>query len=93
MREQRILRDRIGDAVLVKSYLIGIILNHSSMDAIITYDNSNRTEKTFRSFVKEIGTYNFNHSFMLLPLELINYIIFYSGTKWIKLFVITLDNK
>ena len=80
-------------AVLVKTYLMGISLNYSSRDAIITYDNSNRTEKTFRSFVNEVRQYKFNHSFMLLPLEWIDYIIFFVAIKQIKLFIIILDNK
>jgi len=80
-------------AVLVKNYLMGIFLNNSSMDAIIIYDNSNRTEKTFRSFVKEIRQHNSNHFFMLLPQERLNYVIFFAGTKPINLFINTLDNR
>ena len=80
-------------AVLVKNYLKGIFLNNSFMDAISTYDNSNRTEKTFRTFVNEIRQYNFIHSFMMLPQERINYILIFSDIKQIKLFIITLDNE
>ena len=79
--------------VLVKNYLNGIFLNNSSMDAIITYDNSNRIEKAFKSFVNEIRQYNFDHSFMLLPQERIDYILFFAGIKQINLFINTLDNR
>lgn len=69
-------------AVLVKNYTKDIYLNNPFVDAIITYDNLNRTEKSFMKLVREIKQYKFSHAFMLLPNEKLNYVLFMSGIKY-----------
>ena len=69
-------------AVLVKNYTKDIYLNNPFVDAIITYDNLNKTEKSFMELVSEIKQYKFSHAFMLLPNEKLNYVLFMSGIKY-----------
>ncbi len=69
-------------AVLVKNYTKDIYLNNPFVDAIITYDNLNKTEKSFMKLVREIKQYKFSHAFMLLPNEKLNYVLFMSGIKY-----------
>ena len=59
-------------AVLVKNYTKDIYLNNPFVDAIITYENLNKTEKSFMELVREIKQYKFSHAFMLLPNEKLN---------------------
>jgi heptosyltransferase-2 len=67
-------------AVLVREYTRDIYLNNPYIDEIIIYDE----EKSFKSFirmVKKIRSFNFNHAFMLLPNERLNYILFFAKIK------------
>ena len=66
-------------ALLVKNNNKDIFFNNPYVDAIITYDNADKTEKTFWELGKEIRQYKFTHSFMLLPKERLNYILFFAG--------------
>ena len=68
-------------AVLVKNYTKDIYFNNPYVDEIITFDNSDKSDKKFWSIVREIHTFNFTHSFMLLPNKKLNYILFFSGIK------------
>lgn len=69
-------------AVLVKHYTQDIYLNNSNVDEIITYDNPDKTEKSFWQLVREIKQFKFSHAFMLLPNEKLNYALFISGIKY-----------
>ncbi len=69
-------------AVLVKNYTKDIYLNNPNVDEIITYDNPDKTEKSFWELVSEIKQYKFSHAFMLLPNEKLNYALFFSGIKY-----------
>lgn len=69
-------------AVLVKNYTKDIYLNNPNVDEIITYDNSDKTEKSFWGLVREIKRFKFSHAFMLLPNEKLNFILFASGVKY-----------
>ena len=69
-------------AVLVKHYTKDIYLNNPNVDEIITYDNPDKTEKSFWELVREIKQYKFSHAFMLLPNEKLNYAFFISGIKY-----------
>lgn len=48
------------------------------MDAIVTYDHSDKTEKGFWELVREIRGYKFSHGFMLLSNEKLNYVLFFA---------------
>lgn len=69
-------------AVLVKNYTKDIYLNNLNVDQIITYDNSDNTEKKFWKLVNEIRQYKFTNAFMLLPNEKLNYVFFAAGIKY-----------
>lgn len=69
-------------AVLVKNYTKDIYLNNPNVDEIITYDNPDKTEKSFWKLVSEIKKYKFSHAFMLLPNEKLNYVLFAAGIKY-----------
>lgn len=69
-------------AVLVKNYTKDIYLNNPNVDEIITYDNPDKTEKSFWELVSEIKKYKFSHAFMLLPNEKLNYVLFAAGIKY-----------
>ena len=69
-------------AVLVRNYTKDIYLHNPNVDAIIPYDNTKGTEKTFWTLVKEIRKYRFTHCFMLLPQERLNYLLFFSGIPY-----------
>lgn len=68
-------------AVLVKRYTKDIYLNNPHVDAIVTYDHSDKTEKGFWELVREIRGYKFSHGFMLLSNEKLNYVLFFCGIK------------
>jgi len=69
-------------AVLVKNYTKDIYLNNPNVDAIIAFDNADKTEKSFWELVSEIKRFKFSHTFMLLPNEKLNYALFMSGIKY-----------
>jgi heptosyltransferase-2 len=69
-------------AVLVKNYTKDIYFNNPNVDAIITYDDSDTAGKNIWTLVKELHTYRFTHSFMLLPQERLNYILFFAGVPY-----------
>ena len=69
-------------AVLVKHYTKDIYLNNPNVDEIITYDNPDKTEKSFWELVREIKRFKFSHAFMLLPNEKLNYVLFAAGIKY-----------
>jgi heptosyltransferase-2 len=69
-------------AVLVRNYTKNIYLNNPNVDEIITYDNPDKNEKSFRKLVSEIKRFKFSHAFMLLPNEKLNYALFISGIKY-----------
>ncbi len=69
-------------AVLVRQYTKDIYLNNPNVDEIITYDNPDKTEKSFWELVREIKQYKFSHAFMLLPNEKLNYALFVAGVKY-----------
>ncbi|HVO73320.1 MAG TPA: glycosyltransferase family 9 protein [Ignavibacteriaceae bacterium] len=71
-------------AILVKEYTKDIYLNNPHVDQIIIYGETpekNRL-KAFFKIVSEIRRYSFTHSFMLLPTERLNWILFFSGIKY-----------
>jgi len=69
-------------AVLVRYYTKDIYLNNPNVDAIITYDNYDNSEKHFWTLVGELKEYKFTHAFMLLPKEKLNYALFFA---WIPI--------
>jgi heptosyltransferase-2 len=69
-------------AVLVKNYTKDIYLNNPNVDEIITYDNPDKSEKSFWELVSEIKQFNFSHAFMLLPNEKLNYALLAAGVKY-----------
>ncbi len=69
-------------AVLVKNYTKDIYLNNPHVDEIITYDNPDRTEKSFWQLVRDIKQFKFSHAFMLLPNEKLNYVLFAAGINY-----------
>ena len=69
-------------AVLVMNYTKDIYLNNPNVDEIITYDNPDKTEKSFWELVSEIKLYKFSHAFMLLSNEKLNYVLFAAGIKY-----------
>ncbi len=69
-------------ALLVKKYTKAVYENNPYVDAILIYDDF--PQETFSDFLKktkEIKDYNFTHSFMILPDERINYMLFFAGIK------------
>jgi heptosyltransferase-2 len=68
--------------VLVKNYTKDIYLNDPNVDEIITYDNPDKTEKSFWELVREFKRFKFSHAFMLLPNEKLNYALFIAGIKY-----------
>jgi heptosyltransferase-3 len=65
--------------VLVKNYTKDIYLNNPNVDLILTYDNENGGNKPFWKLRNEIRKLKFSHSFMLLPEERLNYLLFLAG--------------
>ncbi len=69
-------------AVLVKEYTKDIYINNPYVDEILTADNMLACSKleVFKhaAFLRK---YNFTHSFLILPNEKINYILFLAGIK------------
>ena len=67
-------------SVLVRNYTRDIYLNNPNVDEIILFDGKDENNpKTFWQLVKKIKNYKFTHSFMLLPNEKLNWILFFSG--------------
>lgn len=69
-------------AVLVREYTKDIYLNNPFVDEIIIYDDN---DKSLESFIKQaqiIHSYKFTHTFMLLPDERLNYILFFAGIPY-----------
>ena len=70
-------------AMLVRSYAKDIYINNPNVDEIIIYpdknENFNYQEKI--KFIKKIRGYGFTHSIMLLPTEVVNWLLFLSGIK------------
>lgn len=69
-------------AVLVREYTKDIYLNNPFVDELIIYEYK---DKSFKSFIKQIQyirSFNFTHSFMLLPDERLNYILFFAGISY-----------
>lgn len=65
-------------AVLLKEYSKDIYLNNPYVDEIILYDEKEKSS----SYIKKLREYSFTHSFMLLPQEKLNWILFFSGIKY-----------
>ncbi|MFH0736596.1 MAG: glycosyltransferase family 9 protein [bacterium] len=69
-------------AVLVRSYTKDIFLENPFIDEIIIADEMlNCSKMDVLKFSKQISSYNFTHSFLILPNEKINYILFFAGIK------------
>ena len=69
-------------AVLVKKYTQAVYENNPFVDQIILWDDfPQETLSDFFKKVKEIRRYKFNHAFMILPDERINYALFFAGIK------------
>lgn len=69
-------------SVLVKKYTRDIYVNNPHVDEIILFDGEDdKKQKSFWQLVKEIRKHKFNHAFMLLPNEKLNWILFFSGIK------------
>jgi ADP-heptose:LPS heptosyltransferase len=67
-------------SVLVRNYTKDVYLNNPYVDKIILYDGKDdKNPKTFWQLVKEIKQFKFNHAFLLLPNERLNWILFFSG--------------
>jgi heptosyltransferase-2 len=69
-------------AVMVKSYTKDIYLNNPFVDEIIIADKylSCSKSEVFK-YAANLKKYNFTHSFLILPNEKLNYIIFLAGIK------------
>lgn len=69
-------------SVLVRNYTKDIYINNPNVDLIITYDNEDGSKKSFGSLLEEIKKVKFSHSFMLLPNERLNYLLFLAGIPY-----------
>jgi heptosyltransferase-2 len=71
-------------AVLIREYTKDIYLNNPHVDQIIIYKETPEKNKVkaFFEMVSEIRKYSFTHSFLLLPTERLNWILFFSGIKY-----------
>jgi heptosyltransferase-2 len=67
-------------AVLVRDYTKDIYKNNPYVDEIIVYDKD-ENDFNFWQIVKTLRNYKFNHAFMLLPDERLNWLLFFSGIK------------
>ena len=69
-------------AVLVNNYTKDVYLNNPYIDKIFIYDEIQLAGiNNFFIKVKEIRSYKFTHSLMLLPSKKINYMLFCSGIR------------
>jgi heptosyltransferase-2 len=66
--------------VLVRDYTKDIYLNNPYVDEIIVY-NKGENDFSFWQMVKTLRYYKFNHAFMLLPDERLNWLLFFSSIK------------
>ena len=67
-------------AVLVKKYTKGIYVNNPHVDETILYDEDDKgTPPSFWTVVRILRMFKFNHAFMLLPNERLNWILFFSN--------------
>jgi len=71
-------------AVLIREYTKDIYLNNPHVDEIIIYEETPEKNKirAYFKLVSKIRKYSFTHSFMLLPTERLNWILFFSGIKY-----------
>jgi len=67
-------------AVLVRDYTKDIYKNNPHVDEIIVY-NKNENDFSFWQMMKRLRKYKFNHAFMLLPDERLNWLLFFSSIK------------
>ena len=67
-------------AVLVRDYTKDIYKNNPYVDEIIVY-NKDENDFSFWQMVKRLRNYKFNHAFMLLPDERLNWLLFLSSIK------------
>ncbi len=69
-------------AVLVRSYTRDIFINNPYVDEIIIADDMLECKKTeIFNYSNQLRSYHFTHSFLILPNERINYILFFAGIK------------
>ena len=69
-------------AMLVRSYTRDLFLNNPYVDEIILIDDGEGNRKPFIKSLKEIRKDKFTHSFILLPEEKNNYLLFLAGIKF-----------
>ena len=67
-------------AVLVRDYTKDIYKNNPYVDEIIVYDKG-ENDFNFWQMMKRLREYKFNHAFMLLPDERLNWLLFFSSIK------------
>ncbi|MCH7965250.1 MAG: glycosyltransferase family 9 protein [Bacteroidetes bacterium] len=67
-------------AVLVRDYTKDIYENNPYVDEIIVY-NKDENDFSFWQMMKRLRKYKFNHAFMLLPDERLNWLLFFSSIK------------
>jgi len=67
-------------AVLVRDYTKDIYKNNPYVDEIIVY-NKDENDFGFWQMMKKLRKFKFNHAFMLLPDERLNWLLFFSGIK------------
>jgi ADP-heptose:LPS heptosyltransferase len=81
-REVKSVKSGCFVAVLVRQETKGIYLNNPYVDAILTIDDGKGNIKPFWQMVSEIRRYNFSHTFMLLPQQRLNWILFLGGIPY-----------
>ena len=67
-------------ALLVRDYTKDIYKNNPYVDEIIVY-NKDENDFSFWQMVKRLRKYKFNHAFMLLPDEKLNWLLFFSSIR------------
>jgi len=67
-------------AVLVRDYTKDIYKNNPYVDEIIVY-NKDENDFGFWQMMKKLRKFKFNHAFMLLPDERLNWLLFFSSIK------------
>ena len=67
-------------AVLVRDYTKDVYTNNPYVDEIIVYDKD-ENDFNFWQMIKRLRKYKFNHAFMLLPDERLNWLLFLSSIK------------
>ncbi len=81
-REIKLIYPNSFIAVMVRSYTKDIYLNNPNVDEIIVADDYLSCNKTeILNYASKLKQYNFSHSFLILPNEKLNYIIFLAGIK------------